>query len=381
MNTFSEMNGIDLFERTLQVQSVSNNTTKMQKFIKRELRKIEGVTFYTRKGNIYATKGEADTYPCMVSHTDTVHEIVSGYQVYVAGKQYFALKNGKKPTGVGGDDKVGIFICLQALIEMDVCKAAFFRDEEIGCIGSSEADMDFFKDVGFALQCDRKGNSDFVTDIWGQISSEEFQDDIYDIVSSHGYKFSDGGLTDVRQLADNGIGVSVANMSCGYYNPHTKDEFIDVDDVENCLNMCLAILKEHGNKRYEYTYREKTYYSSYSSRYGTEDYWDSWGRPHYKKTEDEKVTNRAPRGRGYTAADIVDSIEEYYEFYEHDCEHCGSHHTKFDWFRFPQVGMVCMECSTQMDVTAGDMFDIGLSFGVDYTLIDGELVILQEYAY
>lgn len=54
-------------------------------------------------------------------------------------------------------------------------KCAFFVQEETGCIGSGEADMDFFADCRFVLQCDRKGDSDLVTRISGMdLCSEEF---------------------------------------------------------------------------------------------------------------------------------------------------------------------------------------------------------------
>ena len=33
-------------------------------------------------GNIYVTKGESKSYPCFVSHTDTVHKINERLEVY-----------------------------------------------------------------------------------------------------------------------------------------------------------------------------------------------------------------------------------------------------------------------------------------------------------
>ena len=42
-------------------------------------------------------------------------------------------------------------------------KVVFFREEETGCKGSSEAVMSFFDDVRFVIQPDRKGNSDPVS--------------------------------------------------------------------------------------------------------------------------------------------------------------------------------------------------------------------------
>ena len=45
------------------------------------------------------------------------------------------------------------------------------------------------------------------------------------------------------QLVDNGLGVSVANMSCGYYDPHTDNEYVSVSDVNETLDLVLDIFK------------------------------------------------------------------------------------------------------------------------------------------
>lgn len=54
-------------------------------------------------------------------------------------------------------------------------KCAFFVGEETGCVGSGRAEMDFFNDCCFVIQCDRMGNSDIVTRInCTPLCSEEF---------------------------------------------------------------------------------------------------------------------------------------------------------------------------------------------------------------
>jgi len=116
-------------------------------------------------GNIYVTKGviyDNEYYPCVVAHTDTVHAIdtINIKEEYLKdskGNESLSLKAYNDqgfPTGIGGDDKCGVFACLQLLEEFDVLKAAFFVSEEVGCIGSKNADGEFFKDVGYAIQFD-----------------------------------------------------------------------------------------------------------------------------------------------------------------------------------------------------------------------------------
>ena len=137
------------------------------------------------------------------------------------------------------------------LEELPACKAAFFRDEEIGCVGSSQARLDFFEDCAFVLQCDRKGNSDFVNKIYGEpMYSDEFAAAIAPILARHGYREAEGMLTDVYELATQGLELSMANMSCGYWGPHTDQEVVMADDVEVTLSLVREICRAHGHRQW-----------------------------------------------------------------------------------------------------------------------------------
>lgn len=48
-------------------------------------------------------------------------------------------------------------------------------------------------------------------------------------------------MTDVEALRDNKVGISVANMSAGYYSPHRPNEYISIRDLDNVSAMMLAI--------------------------------------------------------------------------------------------------------------------------------------------
>ena len=263
---------------TLRVQSESYDTTRMNEYIINELHGM-GLTPVMDKGNIYVTKGDANNYPCIVSHTDSVHKIIPDEDYTILHDDNVAMGFNKRinsPSGCGGDDKVGIYICLELLRDMDNIKVAFFRDEEVGCDGSYDADMTFFKDVRFVLQCDRKGNNDFVNEIYGaQLQSKRFKKEVAKIIGAYGYQL--------------GVGVSVANMSCGYYNPHCDDEVVIFDDVENCLCMCRHIMNDMTSV-YEcaYTPKKEKSFSYISKYYNTYNDWDGWD-DHY--TSATKVSN------------------------------------------------------------------------------------------
>lgn len=252
---------LERLENILRVQSESFNQWRMFKHIIYRLKAIEGVTLYVDNGNIYATKGIALVYPCVVAHMDTVHDIAEDLTLLTVGNKITGFNTvTMRQTGVGGDDKVGIYIALECMEMFDNMKVALFRDEEVGCMGSMRADLDFFEDCSFVLQCDRQGNSDFITSASGtKLSSKQFQKTIKGIVSKYGYKYAYGMMTDVMQLKDDGLEISCANMSCGYWNPHTAYEYVNIDDVNKCMNMVVEIIQIHGTTAFphtpEYTYK------------------------------------------------------------------------------------------------------------------------------
>jgi tripeptide aminopeptidase len=276
---------------TLRVQTKTYDTYDMNQFIIKELNKIEGVTHYMDDGNIYAVRGKADSYPCVVAHTDTVHEKYDNFHIFELGDLLFSIDgNTMQRVGIGGDDKVGIFVALECIKTLDVCKVAFFRDEEHGCLGSAEADMKFFKGCEFVLQCDRQGYKDFVNDIYGcKLFSDEFSELIAPTLKKYGRKEEDGGLTDVYQLVENGLGskdedsfnLCVANMSCGYYRPHSDDEFVSVSQIEKTLNMVLEICEVAKGKIW--TISDHDRYASEFAKYGVNDLDDNdegrWNNP------------------------------------------------------------------------------------------------------
>lgn len=267
--------------KILGIQTESYDTTMMDKYIINEIHDM-GLIPVLDNGNIYVTKGLSDTYPCIVSHTDSVHKIIPPDDFTIIANDKFAIgfdNHKMSPSGCGGDDKVGIYICLELLKTIDCIKVAFFRDEEVGCVGSYEADVKFFNDVRFILQCDRKGNQDFVNEIYGtQLQSKRFKKMVSSIIESYDYHFASGMLTDVYALTQLGVGVSVANMSCGYYNPHCDDEIVCFEDVERCLCMCQHIMEEM-TERYECHHQVKPShtYNTSPKMYGRYYDWDGLG--------------------------------------------------------------------------------------------------------
>lgn len=266
-----------LLKEIMSVQSESYKTKDMQEYILKYITKLQKdkACKYTVKqdhyNNIYVTKqlrNIKDTiYPTMVCHIDTVHDINYNVEVIEKDNIMFAMDMLKiEQYGIGGDDKVGIYITLEMLKSFDNFKAAFFLDEEVGCVGSGQADMSFFDDSTFILQCDRQGETDFVNAISStQLYNNEIQDQILPILVDYNRKQVPGGMTDVQSIAKQ-TKCQVANMSCGYYNPHQETEFIDLIVIQDTMQMCEEILQITSDKLYrmervvEYDYN---YYDTY----------------------------------------------------------------------------------------------------------------------
>ena len=71
------------------------------------------------------------------------------------------------------------------------------------------------------------------------------------LVQSHPY-------TDVSQLKKK-IDVSCINMSCGYYNMHTKEEFISIDDVDRSIQAGKNMVFILGLNKHQYEYKPIVY--------------------------------------------------------------------------------------------------------------------------
>lgn len=222
-------------------------------------------------GNLYVRKGISETYPCIVSHVDQVQTIHSDdFQAIETEDIIFGWSSkNKRHEGLGADDKNGVWIALKCLLKFDVLKAAFFVSEEIGCVGSSDADMEFFNDCRFVLQCDRRGYDDLIVEAGlTELCSEDFIK-----ATNHewfGYKETTGLMTDVMTLKEAGLGVSCLNISCGYYKPHTDEEFTIKYDLLNCLEFVEHIIENVVNVYpHEYVYTPKTTVYGFGYPYGS----------------------------------------------------------------------------------------------------------------
>lgn len=245
----------------MSIPSFSGNEFKLVNFIC-DFLKNNNIPYYVDEmSNIYCTKGDSVIYPCVVAHTDTVHfnnfidvrtELKRNCRD-ILKEAYKGYDAKGKPTGIGGDDKAGVFACLTLLLELPVLKAAFFVSEEIGCIGSSKADPKFFENVGYAIQFDAPFDY-MVTEVSAGVPLFDRNSEFFNkannvlieyIIPEYGsHPYTD--VYNLKKLFD----FSCINLSIGYYDYHTPNEYVVLEDVENGITIGRDLIASLGYEKY-----------------------------------------------------------------------------------------------------------------------------------
>ena len=275
---------LSLLKQVLSIPTKTYKEDLMVSYLTKWL-SANNIDFYVdSKNNVYATKKSSNElpenfyYPCVISHTDTVHNldvinVIEEKLPNAQGEIKLALKaynDQGRPTGIGGDDKCGVFACMTLLRELPFVKAAFFVSEETGCHGSRSADGKFFEDVGYAIQFDAPENWMITEKCFGQILFDRNSDffKACDEVLTEGMIKEDmqymvHPYTDVYALRSK-FNFSCINFSIGYYDYHTKDEYVVVEDVFNGIEMGIKMIEKLGyNLHYKKSQEYKQTYFNY----------------------------------------------------------------------------------------------------------------------
>ena len=233
-------------------------------------------------GNLYIKKdfnvndndnlnGNEKGFPTLVCHLDQVQDVHSeDFCVKEEkGTLYGWSEANQQREGLGADDKNGIWICLRCLEECPRLKVFMAVGEEKGCIGSNHADMSFFADSLYVLEPDCKGGEEIHTNLKGiPCASPEFEQTLLQFIIHNSssseatesitkFIISPGKGSDIFALTLSGIGVSCANIPCGYHLPHKDDEYTVIAELEHSLAYIRHfITTEH--RRFPHVYKTDT---------------------------------------------------------------------------------------------------------------------------
>jgi tripeptide aminopeptidase len=246
-----------LLKEILAVQTCSTREERMVEFLMAHCRE-HGYDVYTDKSkNVYVTKGQAEWYPAVAAHIDTVQRF--GFiDIVLAGDnqdRFIGVTAGTtERRGIGADCKTGVFVCLELLAALPVLKVAFFAMEEIGCVGARNSDAKFFQNIGYLLEfdCPSKNMMSYTSSGVRLFDNDgPFINAALPVLQAYDVKWQHHPFTDVSVIRPK-YNMSCMNLASGYYNWHADTEFAYLPDVYNAIVMGAELIAALGYVYYPF---------------------------------------------------------------------------------------------------------------------------------
>lgn len=354
--------------KLLRLHSPSGQEAGVRKYLLPILGATMDNVFMDSYGNLYAKKkyGPSNYQVLFSAHMDTVATNPPVPQWRKNKTEIFTTSG----SALGGDDKCGIAAFLAIIREMNretkfngTLKVIFSRQEEQGCVGASQAvDLNpkWFEDIDTCIVIDRRGGDDIVTGCW----SEKFCSQEYgEFWEQMGKKLDptfkpwavEGSISDTMIFSEKGI--NGVNLSAGYYSPHTKDEYIKIDELKRTIRWVLVAMDEIHNHKFP----SFKYYSDDVSHWSSNKYYTSksttscgtyftkkwvvcdWCRMEWE--DDEMVVTSQ-------GEHVCPDCQDYFHMVDDDtfeCQMCGQdkpEHEHIDYRGFD----LCAGCALAMDI-------------------------------
>ena len=142
---------MNLLKELYKISAKSGGEGQIKDFIMSQLSDLSLQVVEDEMGNLFITKGVAETYACVSAHLDEVH-LPYERTIVVEGDKVYAVDENKNQVGCGADDKNGIWVVINLLRVCPVLKVALFVEEEkvgdiAGCRGSRACNLSFFDNV------------------------------------------------------------------------------------------------------------------------------------------------------------------------------------------------------------------------------------------
>ena len=204
------------------------NQSNLKKYTKDTLLKMGYPKVTVGDGFVYA-QGELPIL--LVAHLDTVHTFLPQTIHYDQIKQILS-----SPEGIGGDDRCGVYMIFE-IIKRHKCSVLFCEDEEIGAKGAEkfvQSSVSKGLTFNYIMEFDRKGSNDAV---FYDCCNDEFEQ----FITKKFFKTAYGSFSDISVIAPE-LGCAAVNLSCGYYNAHTKDEYVVWGEMQDSINAACDII-------------------------------------------------------------------------------------------------------------------------------------------
>lgn len=213
----------------------------------------------------------------LVAHMDTVFKQPASEIFYDTRKNVIW-----SPTGLGADDRAGVFAMVQIIKSGLRPHIILTTDEEIGGIGATMLGKEEcpFEDLRYLIELDRRGENDCV---FYDCANEEF----IDYVETFGFKESFGSFSDISMIAPEWE-VAAVNLSIGYRDEHTTSEVLFVSHMFNTIDKVKTMLSQDMEKVRKYAYIPSVYSFNWLNSLKTDfkKHYACWGCGTYCERED-----------------------------------------------------------------------------------------------
>lgn len=176
------------------------------------------------------------------AHTDDVSRKNGRRKVSHCSKSNLLFVTSKNEC-LGGDDLAGIYILLHMIRHAVPGIYLFARYEECGGEGSYEFSQRVSENniiLDRAISFDRKGHQDVITHQFGRrCCSDKFALELAQKINMNYKPCRNGIFTDSYNFID--LVPECTNVSVGYYNEHTNNEFLDLKHLDQLLGQLVKV--------------------------------------------------------------------------------------------------------------------------------------------
>lgn len=259
---------------------------------------------------VFLPKGQLDGRVVLVAHIDTVWDRGSygsgiGYSSYSDYGKYGTSKYKKyskrsidweekpkelfydskkkvywSPDGLGADDRAGVWAALyifQSLPENEKPIILLTDLEETGGYGAQDAADNFpdiLKNGNLFIELDRQGSDDCVFYNGEPAKFQKF-------IESYGFTTAIGSFSDISFICPE-MDTCGVNLSVGYYNEHTKQEYLKFDELIETIRKVKRIIKDNALRSHKWILPDQSIYSKHGLGTGYKGYSkDSWWQTAY----------------------------------------------------------------------------------------------------
>ena len=238
------------------------------------------------------------------------------------------------PTGLGADDRAGVFSIIQIIRRGLRPHIIFTVDEESGCLGATALSKlpCPFKDLRYLIQLDRRNACDCVFYDCDNPAFVEY-------VEGFGFIENWGTFSDISMLCP-AWKIAGVNLSVGYYNEHSTGELLYVGQMLSTIEKVANMLQAEDIPTFEYIESKTAYGRNW------------WYNYYYKPTTDESGDPICNYCKQKFASDELIPVKGIDEYLKHACIDCVGK---------PNIGF-CKHCGDayEIDTTSTTKTDLGI---------------------